>query len=280
MHGLQSLMYLLNMCVWTPLVAQWIRINLPRQGTWAEYLVQEDSTCHRATKPVCHNYWALVWQLLEPVLCNKRSQAVRNLCTTTREPPLLQLGKAWAHSSEHPAQPKKDISKYVLVEGKAVSDNLGTVGPLQEKMREGGQSQEWQWAERCGWNLPEAWGKCKMGELTEREKSRQRLLTPDLLFLCKIKQIFKMLVTFSSHSSSSGLPLYTAPSYQVTYSEYKLNALNQPLKGVFLYLGRERPSILIGNRPSIKRALNTSKTEKTQDWWSKDLGSSPASTTC
>ena len=111
-----------------------------------------------------------------------------------------------------------------------------------------------------------------MGELTEREKSRQRLLTQDLLFLCKIKQIFKMLVTFSSHSSSSGLPLYTTPSYQVTYSEYKLNALNQPLKGVFLYLGRERPSILIGNRPSIKRALNTSKTEKTQDWWVKRSG--------
>ena len=30
-----------------------IRILLPKQGTWAQSLVQEDSTWHRATKPVC-----------------------------------------------------------------------------------------------------------------------------------------------------------------------------------------------------------------------------------
>lgn len=79
----------------------------------------------------------------------------------------------------------------MLVEGKAVSDNLGTVGPLQEKMREGGRSQEWQRAERCGWNLPEARGKCKMGELTEREKSRQRLLMQDLLFFTRSSKFLK-----------------------------------------------------------------------------------------
>ena len=72
------------------LVAQWLRIHLPRQGTWVRALVQEDPTCHRATKPVhrnywacalepmSHNYWALVPQLLkpaclEPMLRNKRS---------------------------------------------------------------------------------------------------------------------------------------------------------------------------------------------------------------
>ena len=42
---------------WTSLVAQWIRIYPPMQGTWVQSLVQEDSTCHRATKPVHHNYW-------------------------------------------------------------------------------------------------------------------------------------------------------------------------------------------------------------------------------
>ena len=38
------------------LVAQWLRIRLPMQGTWVRALVQEDPTCHGATKPVRHNY--------------------------------------------------------------------------------------------------------------------------------------------------------------------------------------------------------------------------------
>ena len=86
----------------TFLVAQWLRIRLPMQGTRVQVLVQKYSTCHGATKPVRHNYWActpkpvshnywacaleptshkywaLVPQLLkpvrlEPVLHNKRS---------------------------------------------------------------------------------------------------------------------------------------------------------------------------------------------------------------
>ena len=41
-------------------------------------LVQEDSTCLGATKPLPHNYWARLLQLLkskrlEPMFCNKRS---------------------------------------------------------------------------------------------------------------------------------------------------------------------------------------------------------------
>ena len=46
------------------LVAQWLRIHLPMQGTWVRALVQEDPTCRGATKPVCHNYWAYA---LKPV---------------------------------------------------------------------------------------------------------------------------------------------------------------------------------------------------------------------
>ena len=74
----------------TSLVAQWLRIHLPMQGTQVWSLVQEDPTCRGATKPMHHNYWACTleprshnyWahvpQLLkparlEPVLCNKRS---------------------------------------------------------------------------------------------------------------------------------------------------------------------------------------------------------------
>ena len=38
------------------LVAQWLRICLPMQGTRIRALVQEDPTCHGATGPVSHNY--------------------------------------------------------------------------------------------------------------------------------------------------------------------------------------------------------------------------------
>ena len=38
------------------LVVQWLRIHLPGQGTQVRSLVQEDPTCHGATRPVCHNY--------------------------------------------------------------------------------------------------------------------------------------------------------------------------------------------------------------------------------
>ena len=40
----------------TSLVAQWLRIHLPMQGTQVRALVQEDPTCQGATKPTCHNY--------------------------------------------------------------------------------------------------------------------------------------------------------------------------------------------------------------------------------
>ena len=38
------------------LVAQWLGISLPMQGTSVRALVWEDPTCRRATRPVSHNY--------------------------------------------------------------------------------------------------------------------------------------------------------------------------------------------------------------------------------
>ena len=63
---------------WASLVAQCLRIHLPMQGTWVRALVREDPTGRGATKPMSHNYWARMPQLLkpvrlEPVLRNKRS---------------------------------------------------------------------------------------------------------------------------------------------------------------------------------------------------------------
>ena len=45
-------------CPGASLVAQWLRICLPMQGTRVRALVQEDPTCHGATKPMSHNYCA------------------------------------------------------------------------------------------------------------------------------------------------------------------------------------------------------------------------------
>ena len=46
----------INIRLGTSLVAQWLRIRLPMQGTQVRALVWEDPTCCRATKPVHHNY--------------------------------------------------------------------------------------------------------------------------------------------------------------------------------------------------------------------------------
>ena len=46
------------MLAWASLVAQWLRICLPMQGTRVRALVWEDPTCRGATGPVSHNYWA------------------------------------------------------------------------------------------------------------------------------------------------------------------------------------------------------------------------------
>jgi len=62
----------------------WIWASLQKmQETQVWSLIQEYPTCHRATKPMCHDCWACApgfWNhnywcpsTLEPVLCNKRS---------------------------------------------------------------------------------------------------------------------------------------------------------------------------------------------------------------
>ena len=43
-------------CYGASLVAQWLRICLPMQGTRVRALVWEDPTCRGATRSVSHNY--------------------------------------------------------------------------------------------------------------------------------------------------------------------------------------------------------------------------------
>ena len=70
------------------LVAQWLRICLPMQGTRVWALVWEDPTCHGATKPVRHNYWACA---LEPAShnCHNYRAPVLQLLKPTRSEPVL-----------------------------------------------------------------------------------------------------------------------------------------------------------------------------------------------
>ena len=51
-----SIQFLKTIQFWASLVAQWLRIHLPMQGTRVLALGQEDPTCRRATKPMRHNY--------------------------------------------------------------------------------------------------------------------------------------------------------------------------------------------------------------------------------
>ena len=94
------------------LVAQWLRIHLPMQGTRVQALVREDPTCRGAIKPVSHNYWAHAPQLLkparlEPMLRNKRSHTMRNLCTAMKSSPHSpQLEKARATTKTQRSQKK------------------------------------------------------------------------------------------------------------------------------------------------------------------------------
>ena len=82
------------------LLVQWLRIRLPMKRTWVRALVQEDATCHRATKPVRHNYWACT---LEPVSHNYRAREPQLLspCATTTE---AHVPRARALQQEKPPQ--------------------------------------------------------------------------------------------------------------------------------------------------------------------------------
>ena len=80
----------------TSLVMQWLKIHLPTQGTWVRALVQDDPTCHGATKPVHHKYWACA---LEPMSHNYWAHVPQLLSLRSRacEPQLLS---PWAATTE------------------------------------------------------------------------------------------------------------------------------------------------------------------------------------
>ena len=108
----------------TSLVAQWITIHLPIQGTWVQSSIWEDPTCLRATKPLCHNYWACApepgnrncWarelKLLKP-MCprtqerpTREATVMRSPYTTTKRSPVCCNWRKHVSSNKDPVQPK------------------------------------------------------------------------------------------------------------------------------------------------------------------------------
>ena len=86
---------------WTLLVTQWIRICLPMQGTQVWSLVQEDSTCCRAGKPIRQNYWARVLvpsshSYPRPHAATTEAHAPRTCAPAKSRPCSAQLEKASA----------------------------------------------------------------------------------------------------------------------------------------------------------------------------------------
>ena len=74
-------------------------------------MVQEDSTCFGATKPVCYNYRAHTPQLLkpmllEPVLCNESNCNEKPRQCNQRKAPTRHNWRKPTCSNEDPAQPK------------------------------------------------------------------------------------------------------------------------------------------------------------------------------
>ena len=92
------------------LVAQWLRIRLPMQGTRVWALVWEDPTCRGATKLMRHNFWACA---LEPASHNYWARAPQLLRPMHLQP---MLRNKRSHHNEKPAHRTKSSPHSLLLE--------------------------------------------------------------------------------------------------------------------------------------------------------------------
>ena len=99
----------------TSLVAQWLRIRLPMQGTRVWALVREGPTCRGATKPVRHDYWACA---LEPMSHNYWAH-VPQLLKPTRLEPMLHSQK-----KKKKRRPKQTFLQRRYTDGQQTHENM------------------------------------------------------------------------------------------------------------------------------------------------------------
>ena len=93
---------------WASLVAQWLRVCLPMQGTRVRALVWEDPTCHGATKPMSHNCWACASGACAPQRERPRQWVAR--APRWRVAPTCCNWRKPSHRNEDLTQPK--INKF------------------------------------------------------------------------------------------------------------------------------------------------------------------------
>ena len=91
-------------------------------GTWVQPLVWKDFTCHRATKPVCHNHWRL--PALEPECCNYWSLSAYSPCSATEAHAPLAPAQ---HNRESPRTTSKTQSSQKQLINKKKKKDDGTV---------------------------------------------------------------------------------------------------------------------------------------------------------
>ena len=85
------------------LVAQWLRVCLPMQGTRVRALLWEDPTCRGATRPVSHNYWACASGACAPQQERPRRWEAR--APRWRVAPTRHSWRRPSHRNEDPTQP-------------------------------------------------------------------------------------------------------------------------------------------------------------------------------
>ena len=157
-------------------MVQCVRTHLPMQGTRVQSPGQKDPTCHRATRPVCHNYWACVLQLLEPtcqepVLHDKRSHH-----SDKAHAPQLE-------SSPQPLQPEKaQHSQWLNKKTHQLYENVSYLSDVSSWLNSGfGTSLAVQWLR---FQAPDSGGPGSIHDQGTRSQMQQlRLWMPQLKIL-------------------------------------------------------------------------------------------------
>ena len=85
------------------LVAQWLGIRLPMQGTRVHAPGREGPTCRGATRPVSHNYWACASGACGPQRDRPRQWEAR--APRWRVAPACHNWRKPSHRNEDPTQP-------------------------------------------------------------------------------------------------------------------------------------------------------------------------------
>ena len=95
----------------TSLVAQWLGVRLPVQGTRVRALVRDDPTCCGAAGPVHHNCWVCV---LEPMRHNYWARMPRARAPQRGVAPAHRNSRKAHAQQQRPNTAKNKINKFIF----------------------------------------------------------------------------------------------------------------------------------------------------------------------